>query len=426
MKVEVKKLPKCQTELNISVEASEMEPFLEQAAKDISRSLNIPGFRKGHVPRNIVEKEVGEFALLEQASRKAIVKFYVQAITDEKIEAIAQPEIKMEKLVPGNPMEFKATVSYLADFSLPDYDKISIKKKEPKIEKEKVNEMLENLRKSRAKITEVKREVKSGDAVEVNFKTYLNKVPVDKGESKNHPLVIGEGQFVPGFEDELIGMRAGDKKEFSIRFPKKYHQKNLADRDVEFKVEMKKVSERELPEINDDFVKSLGQFRDLKDLKEKFEENLKIEAEQKEKARLEEEMLEKIADKTEFEIPEVLIKGEMDKMIAELKNMVTASGGEFDKYLENIKKTEEDLKKEFREKASKRAKYGLILREIAKTKKIEADDKEVEEEKNKTLAKYQYDKKITEQIKSLEYEDYIRTLIQNRKVFEHLVKAMVK
>jgi len=426
MKVEVKKLPKCQTELSISIDASEMEPFLEQAAKDISQSLNIPGFRKGHVPRNIVVKEVGEFALLEQASRKAIIKFYVQAITEKKIEAIAQPEIKMEKLVPGNPVEFKAIVSYLAEFELPDYNKISVKKKEPKVEKEKIDEMLENLRKSRAKTTEVKREVKSGDAIEVNFRTYLNKVAVDKGESKNHPLVIGEGQFVPGFEDELIGMKAGDKKEFSVRFPKKYHQKNLADRDVEFKVEMIKVSERELPEINDEFVKSLGQFKDLKDLKAKFEENLKKEAQQKEKARLEEEMLEKIAEKAEIDIPEVLVKGEIDKMVSELKSMVQSQGGEFDKYLESMKKTEEEMRKEFRGKALKRAKYGLILREVAKTEKIEADDKEVEEERSKTLAQYQHDKKAMKQIQSPEYEDYTRTLIQNRKVFEHLVKVMVK
>ncbi len=426
MQVEVKKLPKCKVELNISAEVSEMEPFLEQAAKEISNTLSIPGFRKGHVPRNIVEKEVGTFGLWEQASRKAIVKFYVQAITENKIEAIAQPEIKMEKLVPDNPFEFKATVSYLSEFKLPEYDKISVKKKEIKVEEKKVEEMIENLRKSRAKNSEVKREAKSGDVVEVDFKTYLNKVPVDKGESKNHPIIIGEGQFVPGFEDNLIGMKVGDKKEFSVRFPKKYHQNNLADRDVEFKVEMKKVSERNLPEINDEFIKSLGQFKDLEDLKAKLKENLEKEEQQKEKSRLEEAMLEKIAEKTELELPEVLVQGEINKMIAELKNMVAASGGEYEKYLESIKKTEEELKKEFEDKASKRAKYGLILREIAKIEKIEANNKEVEEEKNKTLARYAYDKKIIEQIKSAEYEDYIRTLIQNRKVFEYLVKKMVK
>lgn len=426
MKVEIKKLPKCQTELYISVEASEMEPFLEQAAKDISKNLNIPGFRKGHVPRNIVEKEVGEFGLWEQASRRAIVKFYVQAITDKKIEAIAQPEIKIEKLVPGNPLEFRATASYLAEFSLPDYKKMNVKKEEIKIEKKKINEMIENLRKSRAKVKEVKREAKAGDEVEVNFKTYLNKVPLEKGESKNHPLIIGDGQFIPGFEDKLIGMKVGDKSEFSLRFPKKYHQKNLVDRDIEFKVEMVKVSERELPEINDEFAKSLGQFKDLGDLKEKFEDNLKIEAEQKEKARLEEAMLEKVADKTKLDIPEVLVEGEIDKMIGELKGMVKSSGGEFDKYLESIKKTEEEMRKEFKEKAFKRAKYGLILREVAKLEKIEADEKEVAEERNKTLGQYQYDKKVMEQIQSKEYEDYIKTLIQNRKVFEHLVETMVK
>lgn len=426
MQVEVKKLPKSKVELNISVEAKELEPYLEQAAKDISQSISIPGFRKGHVPRHMVEKEVGTFSLWEQASRKAIVKFYAQAIEDKKIEAIAQPEVKVEKLVPNNPLQFKATVSYLSDFKLPDYSKMSVKKKAVKVDEKKVDEMIENLRKSRAETSEVKREAKKGDAIEVNFKTYLNKVPVDRGESKNHPLIIGEGQFVPGFEDKLIGMKAGDKSEFTLRFPKEYHQKNLADRDVEFKVEMAKVSERKLPEINDEFAKSLGQFKDLKNLRAKMEENLKKEEEQKEKSRLEEEMLKKIAEKTEMEIPEVLVQGEIDKMMAELKNMVAASGGEYEKYLESIKKTEEDLKKDFKSKAEKRAKFGLILREIAKQEKIKAEDSEIEEERKKTLASYQYDKKAIEQIQSKQYEDYIRTLIQNRKVFEHLVKTMVK
>lgn len=426
MKVETKKLPKSKIELSISIEAKEMEPYLEQAVKDISQNLSIPGFRKGHAPRHIIEKELGTFALWEQASRKAIIKFYVQAITDKKIEAISQPKVKVEKLVPDNPLVFKAVVSYLSEFDLPDYNKMNVKRKEVKIEKKKIDEMIENLRKSRAKTTEVKRGAKKNDAVEINFKTYLNKVPVDKGESKNHPLVIGDGQFVPGFEDKLIGMKAGDKSEFTVRFPEKYHQKNLADRDVEFKIEMVKVSERKLPEVNDEFVKSLGQFKNLKNLKEKLEENLKKEEKQKEKSRLEEEMLSKIAEKTEIEIPKILVQGEIDKMVTELKNMVAASGGEYNKYLESIKKTEEDLKKDFKGKAEKRAKYGLILREITKQEKIKAEDSEVEEEKKKTLASYQHDKKVIEQIQTKEYENYIRTLIQNRKAFEHLVKVMVK
>lgn len=426
MQIEIKNLPQSKVELNISIETKEMEPYLEQAARDISKNLNIPGFRKGHAPRYIIEKEVGTFALWEQASRRAIVKFYVQAIKDKKIEAIGPPEVKVGKLVPGNPLEFSATVSYLSEFKLPDYKKMSIKKKKIKIEKKSVDEVLENLRKGRAKILGVKREAKKGDMVEIDFKTYLNKVSIDHGEGKDQPLIIGEGQFVPGFENKLIGMKKDDKSEFTIRFPKKYHQKNLADRDVEFKVEMKKVSERELPEVDDEFAKLLGQFKDLKDLRAKLEENLRKEEKYKEKARLEEEILEKISQKTEIEIPEVLIQGEINKMLAELKNMVKASGGEYDKYLKSIKKTEKDLKKEFKEKALRRAKYGLILREIAKQEKIKAEDLEVSEERNKTLASYQHDKKVMEQIQSREYEDYIKTLIQNRKVFEYLFKIMVR
>ena len=239
-------------------------------------------------------------------------------------------------------------------------------------------------------------------------------------------LVISEGQFVPGFEEKLIGMKVGDKKEFKIRFPKEYHQKNMADRDVDFKVEMKKVSERELPELNDEFAVTCGKFKDMKDLKQRLEENLVTETEEKEKTRLETELVEKISEKTDLEIPQMLVDGEVEKMIGELKNMVTSSGGEYSKYLESIKKTEEEMKKEFQKRAEKRVKFGLILREIAKAEKIEATDNELKEEREKTMAKYQHDEKVMKQIQSPQYEDYMKNLIQNRKVFEYLTKTMVK
>lgn len=425
MKLEIRRLPKSKVELFFEVKANELEPYLNQAAKNISKKISIPGFRPGHAPRNIIEKEVGEFRLWEEAARIALPRIYVKAILDNKLEAIGQPEIKIEKLAPKNPFIFRATVALLPQFSLPDYRKIKVKKRKIIIKKEQVDNLMKSLQKSRAKLVPVNRAARAGDAVEIDFKTYLNKVPVEHGESKNHPLVISEGRFVPGFEDKLIGMKVGDKKEFSIRFPKNYHQKNLAGRDVEFKVEMKKISERKLPEINDEFAKSLGKFKNLSDLKEKLEKNLYLEAEEKENSRLQEEMIEKILLKTHIEIPEVLILGEIEKMLEELKDMVSMAGGEYDKYLQSIKKTEEELRKDFRIQAEKRVRVGLILRSIAKKEKIEVSDEEAKAEQKKTLEHYQYDRKIMEQIQSEDYKEYLKGLIRNRKVFKRLAELMV-
>lgn len=425
MKLKIKKLPKSKVELFFEVEIKDVEPYLKQAAKNISEKLSISGFRPGHVPLNIVEKEVGEFRLWEEAARLALPKVYVKAILDNKIEAIGQPEIKIEKLAPKNPFIFRATVALLPQFSLPNYRKIKVKKRKISVKKEQIDDLIKNLQKSRAKLTPVNREARPGDAVEIDFKTYLDKVPIEHGESKNHPLVILEGRFVPGFEDKLVGMKVGDKKEFTIKFPKKYHQKNLAGRDVEFKVEMKKINERQLPKVDDKFAKSLGKFKDLADLKEKMKKNLHAEAEEKENSRVQEEMIEKILKETHIEIPEVLVLSEIEKMLSELKNMVSASGGEYAKYLQSIKKTEEDLKSDFRAQAEKRVRVGLILREIAREEKIEVSDEELEQEQKKTLERYQYNKKVMEQIQGEDYKEYLRGLIKNRKVFKRLTELMV-
>lgn len=424
MEVEIKKLPKSQVELTIELPPLEIEKYLDSAAKNISKETNIPGFRRGYAPKEIVQQHVGKISLWEEAAKLAVRKTYPKAIIDNNIKAIGQPNIQITKLAPENPLVYKAKVAVLPCFTLPDYRKMKVKKRKVEVKPAEVERLIRNLQKSRAKFKKVDRPAKINDAVEIDFKTYLNKVPIDRGESKNHPLILGENKFVPGFEEKLIGMRKGDKKEFTLRFPKDYYQKDLANRDVEFKVEMKSVQERELPKIDDEFAQSLGRFKDLADLKSKLTDNLKQEKEMKEKSRFEMEMLQKIADQTEMEIPEVLIQAEIEKMINELKDMVKASGGEFDKYLKSIKKTEEDLKDEFKDRAKERVKYGLILREIAQKEKIKTDDQEVEQERQRTLAHYQHDKEMMEKIQSEEYKEYIRGLIQNRKVFAFLTKVM--
>lgn len=422
MKLDIKKLPQSQLELTVEISALEVEKYYNQAARNLSQNLKKPGFRPGHIPIKIVEQEVGRERFWQEAASEALKKSYVKIILDNKIEAIGSPRIQIIKIAPKNSFIYKAIVSVLPKIELPDYQKIKVKKKKVNIKQEEVAKSLLNLQKTRAKYKKVERGAKIGDAIEIDFKTYLNSIPIESGESKNHPLILGEGNFVSGFEDKLIGMKTGEKKEFILRFPKDYYQKNLADRNVEFRVEMKKIEERILPNLDDNFARSLGKFKDLVDLKDKLFQNLKEEAEQKEKDRCDLEIMEKIAGKTDFELPETLIKGEVRKMIEELKNMVLASGGDFEKYLEHIKKTKEDLNRDFRSRAEKRVKIGLILREIARKEKINVQGEEIEKERKRTLEHYQHDPKIMEKIQSKEYEDYLRSLIQNRKVFEFLEK----
>lgn len=426
MKVTIQKQPKSQVELTIEVTPEELDRYLDQAASHLSKDLNIPGFRPGKAPKNLVEQKVGVFKVYEEATNLALPKTYIKALLDNDIEAIGPPQIKLEKLAPGNPLVYKAQVAVLPAIDLPDYKKIKIKKREIKVRDQQIETLLKELQRSRAKIRTVKREAQKGDRVEIDFKTYLgNKIPVEGGESKNHPLTLGQGNFVPGFEDKLLGMKEGEEKKFTLRFPKEYHQKHLADKEVDFEVKMNLVQEVELPEINNQFVQSLGKFKDLKALKDQLRQNLEQEMKAKEKSRVEMEIMDKILQQCEIEIPQILLEAELNKMIQELKGMVETQGGKFENYLKSIKKTEEELKKQFKEQAEKRVKIALILRTIAKKENVKISDQEIEEEKQKTLKAYQWNKEIMKKIQTDDYKGYIRGLIRNRKVFELLRKSTV-
>lgn len=424
MKAQSKKLEKSQLELVFELEPSEVEKEFEATAKSLSQEMKVSGFRPGHVPLAIVKEQIGEEVFWQEAAMAALRKAYVKYILDNKVEAIGRPEIEVLKVAPNNPFVFKAKVAILPHFDLPDYGKIKAKKHEIKIEEKETAKTLEDLRKSRAMYNIVKRPAKNGDRVELNFKARLNKVVIEHGEGRNTPIIIGEKKFIPGFEENLIGTSAGDKKNFSVRFPKDYFQKNLADKDVDFEVEILKVEEVVLPALDDTFAKTLGKFTNLAELKKRIQDNLKHEAEDKEKARHEEEILDKLLEKTTIELPEVLVESELDKIIGEIKGMVESSGGEFNAYLASIKKTENDLRKEFRHRAEKRAKASLILRAIAQKEKIDASKEEVEKEINLSLVHYQHNPEMAKKIQSEEYHSYLRGIIQNRKVFDFLKKVV--
>ena len=309
MKVNIEKLPGAIVKLKIEVPAKDVEEKLEETAKRLSKDMKIPGFRPGKVPVEVVKQQIGEMRLWQEACSAVFPQAYAKAVVDNKIEAIGQPKINVVKMAPNNPLVFTAEVAELPKIEMPDYKKVKVEQKKVEVKDEDIERTLKHLQNTRAKQKKVDRAAKEGDAVVVDFKTYLNKIPVDKGEGKGHPVIIGEKRFIPGFEEKLIGVKADDKKEFTLPFPKDYHQKNLAGKDVEFKVEVKEVQEREVPELDDKFAQSLGKLKSMADLKEQMRKNIKLDAEQKEKARVEMELMDKIAEQIKVKIPDVLLEG---------------------------------------------------------------------------------------------------------------------
>ncbi|EKD49510.1 MAG: Trigger factor [uncultured bacterium] len=430
MKIEQKQLPKSELEITVTLEQSELEPYLDKAAAKLSKDIKIEGFRPGNAPRKVVEQRVGTAKLFEESIQIAIPDSFVKAIQREKLEAIGRPEITPQKVAAGNEFVYKAKFAVMPRFELPDYSKIKAKRKKVEVSDKEVDGAILGLREKQSKALTVKRAAKKGDRVEVDFDAKLNKVTIDGGKSVGHPVVIGEGKFVPGFEDKLIGMKADEEKDFSITFPKDYYKKDIANRDIDFRVKMKVVQEIQMPELNDEFAKSLGKFKNVDDLKKQIKDNLHHEKEHKEENRVEMEIIHKISEKLSVELPDVLIEAELDKIVEEIKNDLGMRGMSFEKYLESIKKSKEDFREDQRASAVKRVNAGLILRKIAKEEKIEVPDKELSDEIKKIKDAYKNlykdQPKMTEHFDTDEYKNYLRSLMLNRKVLKYLKEACAK
>ncbi|KKT32880.1 MAG: Trigger factor [Candidatus Moranbacteria bacterium GW2011_GWF2_44_10] len=417
----IRKLPKSQLELKITVPAKELEKFLDMAAEELSKDFKIAGFRPGKAPRKIVEQQVGSEKVLAHAAEKAVRKTYTESIIKNKIEAIGEPKITITKIAPGNDLEFKAVIAIMPEISLGDYKKSikGLKKSElEKIKPEEIKKELDILRKSRAKLITVSREARKNDYVEIDFDVFLIEEKsasrrIEGGKSQNHPLTIGESYFIPGFEENLIGMKANDEKEFDLEFPRDYHKKELAGKPAKFKVKMK---------MNDDFAKSLGKFENLESLKKSVFEGMEIEQRKKNKEKRRQEIIEKIISDYKTEIPEILLENEIDKMMAEFEQNIAGMGMKVDDYFVNIKKTRSEVRNSWKESAEKRVKSALALREIAKLENLSPESAEIEEEMNKTLAYFKGQRDMERNVDMERLYDYVKGTLTNQKVFEFLEK----
>jgi len=421
MKVEVKKLPKSLAEMTIEVSVFELQPFLANTAAAMSKEMNFPGFRPGKAPYDLVKEKVGEAAIYQEAAEDIIRKTYPRAVIEEKLEAVGQPKITLEKLAPGNPLIYKALVSLLPKIELGDYKKIKAKKKEAKVDRKEIDKAIEDLQRMYGKEISVERAAAKGDKVEVDFDVYLDNVPLEGGTSKKHPLIIGEGNFIPGFEENLVGMAKEQVKEFKLRFPKDYHKKDLADRLAEFKVKMRGVYKIELPTLNDEWAKTVGKFENFASLQKHFDETIKKEKADREEQRFEVKILDDIINKSKFEeIPSLLIDSELDKMMKEMEHDLSHQGLKFEDYLKGLKKSMEELKNELTPAAAKRIKTALLVRHIAKEEKIHVTPEEIEEEIKKTKALYKNQPEITKQLDSAEYKMYLANILASKKVMNLL------
>lgn len=426
METSCKRLPNLQIEIFFIISVDEFKRYLDNAVLVLGENFNIEGFRKGKAPREILEKNLPEGKILEEAIDSAIKESYVQKVKElaesgEKIEVIGRPEIEVMKVAKGSPLEFKARVSILPDIVLPDYKKIAskIKSKEISVEEREIEESLKFLQKSRSKIVpKEKGELcQKGDFVEVTFSS----PQVESGKETKDNFIMGEGRFIPGFEENILGMAVGEEKEFKATFPEKYFKEDLSGKEADFKVKINNLSKVELPELNDELVKNFGNFENLEALKKSIREGLKLEKEEAEKQRNRAETLEKIESATPFEIPNILVEGEKERMLEELRiHLQNQFKISFSDYLIRIKKTEKEIIDSFSGEALKRVKNFLILREIAKKENIVVSDQEVEEKVNEFLKRNPDVGKIEKEVDSERIKEYHKEVVTNEKIFQLL------
>lgn len=301
---------------------------------------------------------------------------------------------------------------------LAKYKGLKVKKNKLKVKKKEINKALDFLQNSRAKIITVSRPAKKGDQTEIDFEVRQGGVKIEHGASKSHPLVLGKGHFLPGFEENLEGMKAGEEKEFSLKVPADWPDKRIVNKNLDFRVKMNLVQERELPDINDEFARSLGNFKCLSELKKSIKEGLSREKELKEKERIRIELIEKIAQESEMEIPENFIKEELERMIKELEISINNLGLDFKIYLKEINKTIDELKKDWQGQAEKRIRVGLCLKAIARKENIEVSDEEVIEEIKKNIDPSPSAEGGRVDLNTL--KEYTKSVLRNEKVFDIL------
>ncbi len=430
------KLSKSRIEFEITVAWADWGKYLDQAAEEVSKEIKISGFRPGKAPRNIVEQKVGKGVVLNAAAEKAVQKTYTDFVRrlaeKEKLEVIGQPEIVLEKLEEDKEFIFKANVAVMPEVELKEKYKKAIKKinaehkeKKAEINDDEIELEMEKLANSRVKLVTVRRAAKTNDSVEIDFTVLVGCVPIEGGTSKNHPLIIGRGVFIPGFEDNIIGMQEGEEKEFELPFPADYHKKDLAGKPASFKVRMNLVQERQVPELNDEFAKSLGNFENLEALKKNIREGLLEERAANLKEQKRNDYIEKIIENSEIELPEILTHSEIRQMMHEFEQNLAPMGMSLDQYLEKLKKDRKELEKDWEPMAEKRVKSALLLKEIARLEEIAADSTEIEAEMNKTMQFAAANKNVKNPEKNIDMErlyNHAKGMLKNEKVFNFLEK----
>ncbi|MCY7860386.1 trigger factor [Bacillus haynesii] len=376
--------------LTVEVDADTFNKALDDAFKKVVKQVSIPGFRKGKVPRGLFEQRFGVEALYQDALDILLPVEYPKAVEEAGIEPVDRPEIDVEKIEKGENLIFTAKVTVKPEVKLGEYKGLGIEKDDTAVTDEDVQNELKSLQERQAELV-VKEDgkVEEGDTVVLDFEGFVDGEAFEGGKAENYSLEVGSGSFIPGFEDQLIGLEAGAEKDVEVTFPEEYHAEELAGKPAVFKVKIHEIKAKELPELDDEFAKDVDEeVETLAELTEKTKKRLEEAKENEADAKLREELVVKAAENAEADIPQAMIDTELDRMMKEFEQRLQMQGMNLELYFQFSGQDENALKEQMKEDAEKRVKSNLTLEAIAKAENLQVTDEEVEEELSKMAEAY--------------------------------------
>ena len=423
MKRAVKNISDTKVEITVNLDSDELLNAEQVALVRLGREIKVPGFRKGKVPASVVAKHVNPAKLAEETLERALSKSVAEAFTQENLQALDRPEVEVKKFVPKSELEFVATAEILPKVKLGDYKKLTTKPKAVKVSKKDVDDVIDRIKKGFSEKKKVDRAAKKGDEVNIDFVGKKDDVAFDGGKAEGFDLELGSGSFIPGFEEGIVGKKAGDKFDLKLKFPKEYHVEDLKGQDVVFEVKLNEVKEISEPELNDDLAKKAGPFKSVKELEEDIKRELKSQKEREANEQFKDELVKELVKKSEVSMPDILIKDQLASIERDMMQNLMYKGYTLDNYLaeKGFKDKEEWKKKEAQSIAENRVKAGLVLAELSKAEKVEATHEELLAKMNELGNQYK-DENFRKQLKTPEAQRDIANRLLTEKTIEKLIE----
>ncbi|PZM62335.1 trigger factor [Paenibacillus dendritiformis] len=390
MKATWEKIEKNVGVLEVEVDAERVTEALDQAFKKVSKRVNVPGFRKGRVPRPIFEAKYGVESLYQDAIDIMLPEAYTQAVKETDIKPVDQPDVEVEQIGKGQTFKFKAKVTVKPEVQLGEYKGLEVEKQSVEVTEEELDAELKRMQERHAELIIVDEDVAaSGDSVVIDFEGFVDGEAFEGGKAERYTLELGSNSFIPGFEDQLVGMGTGDFKDVEVTFPEHYHAENLAGKPAVFKVKLHEIKRKQLPALDDEFAKDVSEFDTLEEYKADLKQQLQSRKEKEAEGAREAAVVDKAAENAEVEIPRAMIESEIQHMVKDLDNRLRMQGMNIDMFLTLSGQTIADLREQMQKEADKRVKNNLVLEQIAKEENLSISDEELSAEVDKMAEMYQ-------------------------------------